>query len=313
MSVEKKLSLLQSCFKDSLYNKNKKSLSIFCPKCYHHKRKLCISLEKNVFHCFVCNYKGTIKTLLAANSTPEIYKQWISNFSKSESNRIDFFSKLETESDISLISLPNETKVFTFDLNHQLEKKALSFLYNRGITRDIIEMYNIRYVDLGHYSNRIIVPSYDDFGTLNFFIARSFCKNVKMKYLYPEIPKTNLIFNDLFIEWNFPIILVEGVFDALKINYNTIPLLGSSLTENALLFKKIIKFNPSVTLMLDTDVPGQIASKNIASLLLKWNIDTYFVEYSYKDPGEMNRTEIFKSLKNRKKITQTTLMKQILE
>ena len=29
-----------------------------CPSCNHHKHKLAINLDKNAFHCWVCDYRG---------------------------------------------------------------------------------------------------------------------------------------------------------------------------------------------------------------------------------------------------------------
>ena len=39
-------------------------------------------------------------------------------------------------------------------------------------------------------------------------------------------PKTNFIFNEHFVDWNKPLFLVEGVFDAIMLRRNAVPILG---------------------------------------------------------------------------------------
>ena len=45
---------------------------------------------------------------------------------------------------------------------------------------DDILKHNIGYCDEGKYSNRIIIPSYDSDGQLNFFVGRDFYKSKLM-------------------------------------------------------------------------------------------------------------------------------------
>ena len=56
------------------------------------------------------------------------------------------------------------------------------------------------------------------------------------KYLNPPADR-DIIFNELYIDWDSDIILVEGAFDAIKAGPNSIPLLGSTLREESSLFQ----------------------------------------------------------------------------
>ncbi|MEW3852040.1 hypothetical protein QOZ73_32900, partial [Pseudomonas aeruginosa] len=85
--------------------------------------------------------------------------------------------------------------------------------------------YNIGYCCDGSFKNRIIIPSYDKNGDLNFFSARDFLNTSSYKYLFPKWSK-DIVGNELFINWSEPITLVEGSFDALSIRNNVIPLFG---------------------------------------------------------------------------------------
>ena len=102
---------------------------------------------------------------------------------------------------------------------------AMLFLRKRGITEQDIERYNLGYCVEGEYQNRIIIPSYDSNGKLNYFVGRDFYYASTLKYKNPPIPKDVIGF-DLYVNWSLPIILVEGVFDAMIV-LNPIPYLCS--------------------------------------------------------------------------------------
>jgi hypothetical protein len=74
----------------------------------------------------------------------------------------------------------------------------------------------------------IIIPSYDANGKLNYFTARSFEKDPYTKYRNPETSRDIIPF-ELFINWDLPIILCEGPFDAMAIKRNAIPLFGKNI------------------------------------------------------------------------------------
>ena len=100
---------------------------------------------------------------------------------------------------------------------------------NRGIRPADIVKYNIGYCEGGEYSNRIIIPSYDSEGVLNYFVSRAIYDG-PMKYKNPKVSKDVIGF-DLFINWKEPIVLCEGVFDAITIRRNAIPLFGKTIQK----------------------------------------------------------------------------------
>ena len=65
------------------------------------------------------------------------------------------------------ISLATEPKGFNPEYKH-----AIHYLTERGITQKDIIKYNIGYCVEGLYARRVIVPSYNSDGSLNYFIAR---------------------------------------------------------------------------------------------------------------------------------------------
>ena len=99
----------------------------------------------------------------------------------------------------------------------------------------------------------------------------------------------NIIFNELFIEWNEPIVVVEGAFDAIKAG-NAIPILGSTLGEKSKLFERLVSKDSKVFIALDRDAKKK-ALKLIKDLL-QYDISVYMVDIApYSDVGEMTSKE----------------------
>jgi DNA primase len=111
----------------------------------------------------------------------------------------------------------------------------MRYLTSRGITDEIIKKYKIGYTVSGDFAYRIIVPSFNKEGTLNYFIARAWVSK-KMKYKNPSVPKDEIIFNEGLIDWSKDVYLVEGAFDGFFLE-NSIVMLGKKMSK--LLFETL--------------------------------------------------------------------------
>ena len=154
--------------------------------------------------------------------------------------------------------------------------------------------YSIGYCPSGDYSNRIIIPSYDGDGKLNYFMARDMFPNSKFKYKNPPMSKDTVGF-ELFINWNEPIVLCEGIFDAISIRRNAIPLFGkfpSKTLVKRLVEKKVKK----IYVALDEDAK-QDAVK-LTKFLMDYGIEAYLLELGYKDPSELGFENFWELTKN---------------
>ena len=136
----------------------------------------------------------------------------------------------------------------------------MHYLKKRRIGPKEILRYSIGYCESGIYSNRIIIPSYDSEGTLNFFVGRDFYSS-KMKYRNSPTTK-DIIGFDLFINWDEPIILCEGVFDAMAFKRNAIPLFGKTVMKT--LQKKIIESRVKIIYLALLNI-----SSNVFALFLR--------------------------------------------
>jgi DNA primase len=183
-------------------------------------------------------------------------------------------------------------------------KFATKYLLDRGLTKQDIIMWKIGVCCSGEYEGRIIVPSFDLNGNCDYFIARSYGKQFP-KYMNPKVSK-DIVFNELFIDWNKDIVLVEGVFDAVKCT-NAIPLLGSTLNEKTTLFNKIVQYDPTVYVALDPDAEEK--SNDIINKLSRYDIEVYKIDVSgFEDVGTMTKQQFNKRKENAKLVIEDWLL-----
>lgn len=199
-----------------------------CPECGLGERKgnLEVSLEKHVYHCWSC---GNIND--THGSLGRLFDKYGTKQQKKLYEVIRPEQHKPKEKQVKKLTLPENFKLFK-DVSkaYPIRRVAYNYLISRGITDDIINKFKIGFCDSGSHSGRIVVPSYNEFGGLNYYVARSWYPNTKAKYKNPETPKDEIIFNESLINWNQDIFLVEGVFDSFFIP-NSIPMLGKHMSE----------------------------------------------------------------------------------
>ena len=232
------------------YQKSRDEFLFYCPKCKHHNPKLSVNFDKDVFKCWVCDYNGrSIGRLVYFYGKPEHRELW-----KIELGIVDMSEIDKPEAEEIFIDLPEEFISLTGKQQSPLSLSARAYLKNRGITQQDIVWWKIGYCPDGEYKNRIIIPSFDLEGKVNYFIARNYAGNWN-KYLNPA-SKKDFIFNELYLDWNKDITIVEGAFDAIVAG-NAIPLLGSTLREDSYIFQKIVAKCGKVFIALDSDVKAK--------------------------------------------------------
>lgn len=253
-----------------------------CPKCNHHKKKLSVNIEKGVFKCWICDYSGTKISQLIRRYAPAYYADYRQLEGEIDIAMYDGIFSEKEEVPSQAVNLPENFQTLTGPKT-QIKLKALNYLYSRGFTDEDILTWKAGFCNYGEYQDRIIIPSFDDEGNVNFFVGRSYTSDW-MKYKNPQVSK-DIIFNDLNIDWDKDIVLVEGVFDAMKCK-NAIPLLGSTLREKSKLFQKICQKNLNVYLALDEDARSK--EFIIAKKLREYGIKVMSIDISgYSDIGEM--------------------------
>ena len=154
--------------------------------------------------------------------------------------------------------------------------------------REDIRNWKIGYFTGGKSGGRMVIPSYNWEGDANYFIARSFVGDWK-RYLNPPVGR-DIVFNELYVDWDEEVVLVEGVFDSIVAGSNAIPILGSTLRENSRLFQQIVLNDTPVYLALDKDAESK---RNwIINSFLRYDIELYIINTSdYDDVGSMTREQ----------------------
>jgi DNA primase len=272
------------------YYKSKDEYLFHCPKCKHHNKKLSLNFDKNVFKCWICDYVGKdISRLVYSYGNPNNKSRW-----REITGSIDFSEIDELDEEVIAVKLPEEFLTLTGVKSNPLSTLVSQYLKERGITRNDLVWWKIGYCPDGKYKQRVIIPSFDLDGELNYFIARSYTKGTWMKYFNPPAEK-DFIFNELYLDWNKDITIVEGVFDAIVAG-NAIPLLGSTLRENSYIFQKIIANCDKVYIALDNDAKAK--EFKISELFRLYGVDVYRIDTSgFGDIGEMDK----KTFQDRKK------------
>lgn len=295
MHEEQKIKILKNVL--GSYSRSGNEYLFACKRCNHTKKKLSINLDKNVWKCWICDYRG--------NNLGRLVKKYGSFLDRSSweqfSNTVDITTSLE-----NLFSLQEEVQEeilnplpveFVSLANKGLPLSAIQpkkYLLDRGLTQEDIVRWKIGFCKHGEYKNRIIIPSFNLDGKVNFFVSRTYVDEWPT-YKNPPSSK-DLIFNHLYVDFKNDLVLVEGAFDAIKAT-NAVPLLGSSLREDSALFQEIVRWDTTIFMALDPDAEKK-ATRLIKSLL-SYGIEVYKVDITgYKDVGEMTKQEFEKRKRN---------------
>ena len=251
-----------------------------CPACHHHNHKMTINLDKGVFNCWHCSLKGRsfiwlLKLAGAAN--PNQYKKLFNETRRINIEDIDsIFGKEEVRK--NKLTLPKSYESLFRNIEKMFYKPALKYLLNRGLEKEDVLKYDI------HYSvsdQRVLFPSYDRDHNLNYYVARSIQPFEKYKYKNAMASKREVIFNEHLIEWDKPLYVVEGIFDAILSRKNAVPILGSNVGSGSLLFKRLLQNNTEVIIALDADAKKKIIK--MINELVKYNIPVTYVDWKSEE------------------------------
>ena len=106
----------------------------------------------------------------------------------------------------------------------------------------------------------------------------------------------DIIFNELYLDFDEDLVIVEGIFDAIIAGPNAVPILGSNLSERSTLFQEIVKNDTPIYIGLDVDAENK--SKKIIKDLLNYGIEIYKIDTSgYDDIGSMTKNEFLRRKK----------------
>jgi len=260
--------------------------------------------NENPSHCWGCDAKHkTLKSLFnhlkVDSSKYEQLNKILGTTYKQDRVKVDY-----------KVELPKEFKPFTnLHKSDIIGRHALTYLLKeRRVTFGDIIKHNLGFCEEGRYRNKIIIPSYNKEGKIDYFVARSF-DGSSHKIDAPKSDK-NIIGFESLINWDLPITISEGPFDAISIKRNAIPLFGKNMSQklrNKLILNKV----KSIYLALDED-----ALKNtlkIAEELISLGKKIYIIRLKGKDPSQVGFEEFTKQTHNLQPFTLMDLMKLKME
>ena len=290
----------------------------FCPCCTKKKRKLEINLVTGKFHCWLCNWGNhSLYALFKKLNAPRDCYKIIGGMKFKKDSSVVTETTFSTHDD--LINLLKDMGI-PEEYHHMLPQgfsplyechtskdwyNAINYLKNRKFTKYDIIRYNIGYCHSGEFAGRVIIPSYDRNGNLNFYTGRSINDKAWLKYKNCEFSK-NIIGFESMINFNLPVTIVEGPTDALTIRYNCVPLFGKTLSEK-LKTELICNKSPRVNILLDNDALRD--SVDICETLLNNGVNVYLVEMTDKDPSVLGFEKTWEIIDSTKPLTFEGLLK----
>lgn len=268
-----------------------------CPKCGSgsKKKKFSINVDNWNCHCWVCGVKGKdlyriLINHVSADLGREFKERFLGDTSMGEPSLTEEDPKVELPKGFIPLCLERESK-------DPDVRDCIRYLKGRGINLKDLWYFKVGSSTSGRFRRRIIIPSFDSEGELNYFSARTIDDKIFPKYVNSRAKKTEIIFNEINIDWKSELTIVEGPFDLFKCDQNSTCLLGSSLSRASFLFKKIVSHNTPVLLALDGDM--QKKSLKIANLLSEYCCPVRILPLGrFSDVGEMSKEEFKQAREN---------------
>tara|TARA_R110002126_G_scaffold171387_1_gene320179 strand:+ start:863 stop:1786 length:924 start_codon:yes stop_codon:yes gene_type:complete len=284
------------------HKRARENYAFHCPFCNHRKPKLEINMHtteegKNFWECWVCQTRGqSIRSLLKQLSTPKDQASEILKYLP-KGSYIEYTG-------LSIVEIPKEFQpLYLASSESYVANMVKKYLYERGLTDNDFIKYSIGYCTTGDYGGRVVIPSYSGSNQLNFFVARTYDRSY-FKYKNPEASKDIIFFENL-INWEQPIILCEGVFDAMAIKRNAIPILGKSISTS--LYKRIITSKvKDIYIALDTD--AKVRALEIGEKFLNQGKRVFLIDLPDKDPSEMGFRAFTEHIQTAKELDLSSLM-----
>jgi hypothetical protein len=266
-------------------------VSYHCPFCHHYKKKLIVNVVNQKIHCWVCNAKG--RNLKSFGKRIGMSSAELSTLSRIYSDD-DYTLTPIGQEERTILKLPQEFKKLAIRPKsiNPIYSNAINYLHSRGVNIDSIIKWNIGYCETGLYANRIVVPSYDSNGELNFFVTRLISDDdtAFMRYKLAPVNRDIIVFENQ-INWEQPITLVEGVFDAFPVRRNVIPLLSKNILPT-LRDKILVEKPPLINICLDSDAVNE--SVSLAKFFMDNGIKVKNIIPETKDIGDMNFVDVVK-------------------
>jgi len=246
-----------------------------CSSAAQGKVRLWVNPETDRFNCWHCGFKGSSLSALMVNGSAE-QREYLAE--REESPKQKHVEVLRPPCE----SLPDG---FTPFCRSKADRATpyTTYLSTRGVTERTVALYRMGYVDTGQLAGRVIIPSFDLHGSINFWSARSIYPNETLRYRLPKASK-DIISNEHMVDWTKPVYLVEGIFDEIAIGSQAIALYGKFIPPK-LMLRLVERRPPAVYICLDDDARDE--AYGLAKKLIGYDVKCCIVDLNGKDPGQV--------------------------
>jgi DNA primase len=291
-------------------------ISIDCPFCGNEKKKCWV--KGNVFHCFRCEERGSVKGLFrqlnivpgeVSLSTEDLKRKMIRARNAMMSGGV---SRLNRK--LERTKLPQGYRRIERSNKSEICRIAYKFLKKRGMDWKDAERWEIGYGETGEYVQHLIFPVLDHRRMFVTFQARRFLGNFDPKTKNPyddgtTYSKTDALYGAQFMRKGNSAVLVEGPFDAIYLNkifgllnlkFKALAVLGHKLSPIQIQYLSMLRPS-SVYVMFDSDVKRE--SKEAAAELASWlEAPVYLTLLENGDPDDLEPEEALEKISRSKKI-----------
>lgn len=247
------------------------------------KKKLEVNFNQMIYHCWVCNDSGRLdklaKKIMSVLDYIEFEKAYVAY-----TNSSDYYAPHEKPSK-QFLSLPDNTFRIDHSNDDIFSASIHRFLESRGFSIDDAIHHNMLYCIGGEYAGRLLFPSYDRGGDLNYYTTREPREGVLWKDIGCGVMKKDIVFCEHNLTYDKELIMVEGPFDYLRLRgLNRTALLGSTISPHYKLFKECYRNKTQLAIYLDRDAKQKAIA--IASLCISFGIPCRIIhDELYSDPG----------------------------
>jgi DNA primase len=181
-------------------------------------------------------------------------------------------------------------------------ERDIKTILDRAFGKGLLSRDGINYAlccpacDDSRRGKKKLIVRLDD-GRLNYYVTRTIDATKKMKYQNADVPKAEVIFNEIDMDWSKEVLLVEGVFDAIKCPENTLPILGSSFSKRSMILRTLMKHQTPCVVSLDPDMKQK--AYRAADLLVSAGCPVRIAfAPTGKDLGDLTKSEVSKLVKS---------------
>lgn len=311
LTKTEKISFIRSVF-GPVQKTTGENIQVVCPFCNKRsiddgegeikKQKLAIDLANSErWHCWVCGERGgNLKNIIGVFFKEKL-DFYIANFKPKN-------SKIKEEEEVGEadenVELPEDFMTIYEGLKYGgFYKRCMEYLVGeRGLTPRQVIRWGFGVSRQDNWMGRIIMPSFDSQGKLNYLTGRDISGKKLYKYWNSKRSKNNLIVNEISLDFKREINLVEGPFDLVHAPENTTCLLGSSIhPKKSRLFSEIVKNNTPIVIALDENMIDTKIPKIVKSFK-NYDIDVSVIDYRFlddEDIGASSKKSIKEAFENK--------------